>query len=248
MKKQNLDKWMRTYAREDEPYIGPHDPSWQLIHDTLRANLLSLYPERTVLNIACLESGSAYTELHMIFSLIPTYRIGTVVLMDQNYRELSHEQIRRMAQGATYPATVRAGLQNRELSKLARKKALESFLERSKRAGLLQNYVLLPSYAALVEYVRDPGHDVLHYMFSIHPNVGHGSSNRNYSRALLQAYRQSHRRRFGRPAPPVNSYIANSPWYLEQKRSTVQGEQRDVYQFFPDSDDRRFFHALYPKR
>jgi len=131
-----------NYMGKNNAEIKSDHPSWNYIHDSIKETVSSFYAEGSELNIVVCESGSAFTELHIILDLVQAgYSIGTVVLMDRQYeRDRNYKYLEN----------------------------LNRFLGALRHFDCIKNYVLLDSYEALYGYMKK---NPVSLIFSVHPNT-----------------------------------------------------------------------------
>jgi len=212
------DRQMMAYEHDVEPFIGSHDPTWEVLHNRVLQRVRSSFPAGTKLNIIFFQSGAAWTELHLLLSLIPEYSIGHVYMMDVLYGVEAVEKaisefpkiddiVFKQYQNLGYM------IQHYKTSLTNMRSLLEKFLRRLQAKKIIDGFKTFYNYKELIDSMGPtPDKLPIHMILSIHPEI---LVDEFFYLELM--FRNQFSYHFPTTKKPdIFFYTANDPWELIQ--------------------------------
>ena len=243
------DRQIMAYEHDVEPFIGAHDPTWEVLHNRVLQRVMSSFPPKTKLNIIFFQSGAAWTELHLMLSMIPKYSIGHVYMMDVLYgkeeveKNISNlvERFSRSRIDVDAYQNLGPMIQHYKTSVSSMRSLLEKFLRRLQSKNVIEGFKTFHNYDELIDSMGPtPDKLPIHMILSIHPNV----TNHADIFRLENMYRDQFSYHFPRTKKPdILFYTANNPWLLIQgaldstrdekiERKDLKSEQSQDTEFY----------------
>jgi hypothetical protein len=171
--------------------------------EKLNKDISSIYKPGTKINILFLESGDASAEIYLLLKIAKEYKIGTIYLLDEHYKNRTYTDM------MMYP-----GLRTAKENTIQ----LCGYLENLILRGCIEKYELITSYDMLYDKMETinkntTDDNIIHFILGIHMNTTVFDiriSTRQIRNKMLELYNTMHEQFYRRPPPPIYNYLRQS--------------------------------------